>query len=196
MVSPARGLRDDARLPPAMSPLAAGGAARFRRGSLVHKLLEFLPDLEPGARESAARRFLAAQGDLEPDASEALLAETFKVLDDPAFAPLFGPGSRSEAPLAGRSPHLPEGVVVNGRVDRLAITEKEVLIVDFKTDRPPPDSPEGVDSVYLEQMAAYRALLRALYPAKAVRAALLWTDGPRLMAVPDELLDAALDSAR
>jgi ATP-dependent helicase/nuclease subunit A len=44
-------------------------------------------------------------------------------------------------------------------------------------------------------MAAYRALLRTLYPKKAVRTALLWTDGPRLMPLPDKLLDRALKTA-
>ncbi len=87
------------------------------------------------------------------------------------------------------------GVVVNGRVDRLVVGESEVMIVDFKTDRPPPKAAEKVDSVYLEQMAAYRALLRALYPKKRVRAALLWTDGPRLMELPEALLDGALRTA-
>ena len=39
------------------------------------------------------------------------------------------------------------------------------------------------------QMAAYRAVLREIYPDRPVSAALLWTDGPRLMALPGALLD-------
>jgi ATP-dependent helicase/nuclease subunit A len=195
IVSPARGLSPAARTPPALSPIATGGTSRFRRGRLVHRMLEFLPDLDRDRRRDAARRFLSSEGELDEAARETLLAETFAILDDPAFAPLFGPGSRGEVPLVGRSAHLPPGVVVNGRVDRLVITDDEVLIVDYKTDRPPPESPQGVDSLYFEQMAAYRALLRALYPGKRVRAALLWTDGPRLMALPESLLDAVLADA-
>ena len=41
---------------------------------------------------------------------------------------------------------------------------------------------------YLRQMAAYQALLEAIYPARAVRCALLWTEGPRLMALDDAVL--------
>jgi len=194
-VTPAQGFSATARPPAVLSPLAEGGAARFRRGRLVHKLLEFLPDVDRDRREASARRFLDAEGEFDDAAAQALLDEVFGVLDDPAFADLFGPQSRGEAPLAGGSPHLPAGVIVNGRVDRLAITATDVLIVDYKTDRPPPDRAEDVDSVYVEQMAAYRALLRALHPDKVVRAALLWTDGPRLMALPEELLDRALARA-
>jgi ATP-dependent helicase/nuclease subunit A len=193
VVTPARGLSVTARSPAALSPSA--GATRFRRGRLVHRLLEVLPDLAPPQREAAGRRFLEGEGGLDADAITSLLAEIFAVLEHPGFAPLFGPASRGEVPLVGVSPHLPSGVVVNGRVDRLVITEAEVLIVDYKTDRPPPASPDRVDTLYLEQMAAYRALLRALYPRKTVRAALLWTDGPRLMALPEALLDAALARA-
>ena len=38
-------------------------------------------------------------------------------------------------------------------------------------------------------MAAYRALLSDAYPGFSVNCCLLWTDGPRLMALPEGLLD-------
>ena len=45
---------------------------------------------------------------------------------------------------------------------------------------------------YLAQMAAYRALLQVLYPGRTVSCALIWTDGARLMELPDAAMDAAL----
>ena len=42
---------------------------------------------------------------------------------------------------------------------------------------------------YLRQMAAYRTLLRRIYPDRPVRCLLLWTQGPRAMALDDALLD-------
>jgi len=50
-----------------------------------------------------------------------------------------------------------------------------------------------VPAVYLRQMATYKALLQAIYPGREVRAALLWTDGPRLMELDPGRLDACLD---
>jgi len=41
-------------------------------------------------------------------------------------------------------------------------------------------------------MALYRAVLAQIYPGRTVDCALLWTDGPRLMPLPAELLDAQL----
>jgi ATP-dependent helicase/nuclease subunit A len=76
-----------------------------------------------------------------------------------------------------------------GRIDRLAIEPARVLVVDFKTNRPPPADAADVDPVYLAQLAAYRAALRPLFPGRAIACALLWTYAPRLMAIDDALLD-------
>ncbi len=182
--------------PPPLSPLAEGGPDRFRRGALIHKLLQTLPDLEPERWDSSASAFLAAKLDLSNAQRDEIATETLRVLRDPAFAALFGPGSRAEVAISGRAPDLPGDVVVNGQIDRLVITDHEVLIVDYKTNRPPPLEVEDVAPAYLAQMAAYRALLQALNPGKPVRCALLWTDGPRLMELPDEQMDAVLVRAK
>jgi ATP-dependent helicase/nuclease subunit A len=42
------------------------------------------------------------------------------------------------------------------------------------------------------QAAVYAAVLRRLYPDRPVEAALVWTDGPRLMPIPQAMLEAAL----
>ena len=71
--------------------------------------------------------------------------------------------------------------VIAGQVDRLVVGEDEVLVIDYKTNRAPPATPERVPAAYLRQMAAYGALLRQIYPDRRVRCALLWTQGPHLM---------------
>ncbi|MFA5119618.1 double-strand break repair helicase AddA [Zavarzinia sp.] len=171
------------------SPLALGGTARFLRGRLVHRLLELLPEVAAEARAGAAARFLALRGeDLGPDGQAALAAETLAVLADPAFAPVFGPGSRPEVPIAAV---LGEETVL-GQIDRLAVLEDRVLIVDFKTDRPSPADWRAVAPGYLRQLALYRAAVARLYPGRPVEAALLWTETPRLMPIPGAALDACL----
>ena len=122
----------------------------------------------------------------------AILSETLSVLEAPHFAVLFGPGSRAEVPIVGTLMPANGGapIIVSGQVDRLLITEKEVGIIDYKTNRPPPAVPEEVLPTYLRQIAIYRALLQAIYPGRTTRAAILWTDSARLMALPEMLLDA------
>jgi len=80
--------------------------------------------------------------------------------------------------------------VISGQIDRLVMTGDELLIVDFKTNRPPPSRPDDVAPLYLKQMATYRAALRQIFPNLPVRAFLLWTDGPKCMELPDELMAA------
>ena len=67
-----------------------------------------------------------------------------------------------------------------------------VLIADYKTNRPAPRRLEDVARSYVAQLALYRAVLQKLYPGREVRAALVWTDIPDLLAVPNTALEAAL----
>jgi ATP-dependent helicase/nuclease subunit A len=188
-----------ARLP-APSPLSTGGVGgslgRFRRGDLIHRLLERLPELPPADRPDAANRMMSRERDLNDDQRHEMVAAAFAVLDDPVFAPVFGPGSRAEAALTGGAPELPAGVRISGRIDRLVVTPDRVLVVDYKTNRPPPTRIEDADPAYVLQLAVYAAVLSQLYPNRRVEAALVWTDGPRLMEVPEAMMRAALAAAR
>ena len=193
-LAPSRPLPDEAAAEPrAYSPLIADDPRRWQRGLLLHDLLRHLPGLPPAERAAAAHRFLAqpAHGltaeDVQHWADEALA-----VTEAPEHAALFAQGSRAEVPLIGTL-QTPRGTfTVSGQVDRLAVSATEVLIVDYKTNRPPPESAEGVALAYRRQLALYRALLRRIYPGRAVRAFLLWTAAPRLMEIAAETLDKSM----
>ena len=159
-------------------------------------MLEYLPALSPDMRSAAADRYLSRLPDLEEAGRSEMKSAVFGILDAPGMQRLFQPGGRSEAAIVGSAPELPEGLIVNGRVDRLVVTQEEVLIVDFKTDQPAPESPEEVAETYRAQMAAYWAVLRRAYPGRKVQTALCWTDGPRLMFLPEEMLLEALKGAQ
>ncbi|NQE62507.1 double-strand break repair helicase AddA [Caulobacter sp. RHG1] len=185
-------IEDNARVP-APSPLArVAGLGRYRRGEIVHKLLQLLPDLATDRRPEAARRLLAGERDLTDEQRQEMAAAAFGVLDDARFAAVFGPSSRAEVALAGTSAYLPKGLAVSGRVDRLVVDADRVLVVDYKTNRPSPDVIEDADPAYLAQMAVYAAVLREVFPGRTVEAALVWTDGPKLMPVPEKVMEAAL----
>ena len=178
---------------PSPSPLAAsGGLGRFRRGDLIHRLLQLLPDLPPAERRAAAASLMAREHDLTADQRSEMAAAALAVLEDDRFAAVFGPGSRAEAAIAGGAPDLPSGLAVSGRLDRLVIEKDRVLVADFKTNRPSPARIEDADKAYITQMAVYAAVLRAAFPGRKVEAALVWTDGPKLMPVPENMMAAAL----
>src|SRR5690606_11532119 len=147
-------------------------------------------------RAEAARAMLARERDLDEAQREEMIAAAFAVLQDAGFAEVFGPGSRAEVAVAGGAPDLPPGVRISGRLDRLVVTPARVLVLDSKTTRPAPDRAEHADPAYLAQMAAYVAVLRAIYPGREVEAALVWTDGPRLTVLSPELVAACLARLR
>jgi len=172
--------------PPAFSPTGAG---RFRRGLVVHALLARLPEIAPGRRRAVALAFVQASGLKQP---ERLVDETLAVLDDPAFAAAFAPGSQAEAGLLAELPELGIGARVNGRIDRLAVTDESVLILDYKTNRPPPAREADVPAVYLAQMALYRAAAAKVFLGRRIVCGLVFTDGPRLLQLSDVVLDAQM----
>ena len=182
---------------PVLPPFGKDHVRRFQRGRLIHALLEILPDTPYEDRRARASRFI----DTCLDADQAHLKEdiidvTFSVLEAPELAPVFGPGGRPEAPVVGRGPNIPKGVIINGRVDRLRVTEDEVWVIDYKTDRPPPKRAEDVAMPYLAQLGAYKDVLSVTYPDKCVKCALLWTDGPHFMVLDESAMLAALVKAK
>jgi ATP-dependent helicase/nuclease subunit A len=170
------------------SPLARveDGVDRFKRGSLVHALLQHLPSLPDAARHGAALRFLRRPGnELPADAPMAIADEVMAILRHPALTPLFGPGSRAEVPLTG----VVGDVVVGGLVDRIVVLPDRLLLADYKTNRRTPGSAEATPVTYLRQMASYRAVLRSIFPDRPVDCALIWTREGRVTVLPPALLD-------
>jgi ATP-dependent helicase/nuclease subunit A len=76
------------------------------------------------------------------------------------------------------------------------VAPSEILVIDYKTDRPAPPSVESVGEAYIAQMAAYREVLSRRWPDRPVRCLLVWTDGPKPMEIPAEMLDSALNRLR
>ena len=184
------------RLTPVSAPFGAHREAQMKRGRLIHSLLQYLPELPRDLREAAGREFLKRDVELDDAQRAEMLGAAMGVLSDPAMAEVFAPGGRAEAAVIGTAGELPKGTVINGRVDRLVVTPDRVLVIDFKTDQPAPDTVSGVADTYLAQMGAYWAVLRQAYKGREVVAALCWTDGPKLMVMPEDNLLAALKRAQ
>ena len=162
---------------PAPAPTAQSRAAA-RRGTLIHQLLERLADVDADERRNRALGWLErSAGVTESAQREEIADQVCSVLSDSRFAALFGPGSLAEAPLAAT---LADGRVIAGTADRLLIEEGRVSVLDFKTGRVP-ESESQVPAAHRAQMQAYAEALRVIFPEREVRAALLYTSGPKLI---------------
>jgi ATP-dependent helicase/nuclease subunit A len=177
-LSPSAIAADDVSAPP-QGPAAKAAA---RRGTALHALFERLPDLPEDRRRPVGEAWCRAS---VPELDAAALVETvLGILADPAFAAVFAPGALVEAPIAA----VVGSLVIAGTVDRLLVSDAGVTIIDFKTGRRVPASAEAVEPYYLRQMAAYVAALEQVFPGRPVTAALLYTEAPRLITLPDALI--------
>jgi ATP-dependent helicase/nuclease subunit A len=165
----------------------------IQRGLAMHRMLQMLPGLPVAERRNAGLRYLgrAGAGWSESERQQSY-ASVEAILDDERFAPLFAEGSRAEVGVMGTLRVKGRPRAVSGKIDRLAVTPDEVMIVDYKTNRPAPSGIEEIPAAYILQMALYRALLQPLYPGRGVTAALLFAEVPRLISVPAGAMGAAL----
>src|SRR3954468_4722444 len=171
-------------------------ALALQRGTLVHRLLQSLPDIATERRREAALGFMARNAADWAEADRTALADkVLALIAEPRFARVFPAGSRAEVAIVGRLErpgHAP--ALVSGQIDRLVVRPDEVLIVDFKTNQAAPKSAAAAPAAYVRQLALYRAVLSRLYPQKPVRAVLLWTEALEYMEISAPALDAALAS--
>ncbi|MDH2383046.1 double-strand break repair helicase AddA [Bradyrhizobium sp. CER78] len=180
-------------------PIRSGESVQLRararqRGTLVHRLLQSLPDVALERRLGAALGYLSRNADGWSEEERAALARQVVALTvDLRFAPVFAPGSRAEVSIVGRleRPGQPK-TLVSGQIDRLVVTPNEVLIVDFKTNHAPPKTAAEAPRGYIRQLALYRAVLAKLYPQRIIHAALLWTETAEMMEISASALDAGL----
>lgn len=185
-LNPSRPDNDD---PPIRSPLGDDDGARFKRGLLIHRLLQTLPNTPPEQWDETTRRYLAlATHELSEEQQFEIHRETLAVLESEQLSILFGPESRAEVPLVGTVGSGAQTGIISAQIDRLVMTDSRIIIVDYKTNRPPPENESDVAPQYLRQMALYKTALKGIYPALPVEAVLLWTDAPRAMWLSDEVL--------
>ncbi|HUG45428.1 MAG TPA: 3'-5' exonuclease, partial [Sphingomicrobium sp.] len=167
-LAPSALAQDREKAPPPSPELRAAA----ERGIMIHSLLERLPAVEPERREEAALAWLEQSAGIGQAAARAEIARTVcDLISDRRFAPLFGPGSLAEAPIAAT---LPDGRVIAGTVDRLLIEKDRVLVVDYKTGRSP-EREEEIPASHRLQMQAYADALQVIFPERTVEAALLYT---------------------
>lgn len=185
-------LIDENYEPPAISPISGNKISRFLRGTLIHELLETLPQIEKSRQLEQAQKRLARENQIDDELKADIINEALKIINNAQFGDLFSQDSRAEVAIMGKSKLLPNDMIINGMIDRMIIKQDEILVLDYKTNRPPPKNITDAAPQYINQMACYWALLQETYPKHQIKCALLWTDVPDLMEIPQDLMKEAL----
>ena len=184
------------RLDKPQSPSQLGGAhaltgegddeaAALERGNQIHLLLEQLPKTPETDRAQRAKQLL------ETENWQEIFDEVKQVLVAPELHAIFADDVLVEVPITAAIDEL-SGARILGRIDRLVISDTEVLAIDYKSNRQIPDEPSETPETILRQMGAYRAALMQIYPDQQVKTAIVWTHRAELMELPDKLTSAAL----
>ncbi len=173
------------------------GEAALRRGTAIHLLLERLPDLPRAEWDMRGTALLSAASDLHGLDPGPLLAEARAVLEDSALAHVFAAGTLAEVPFA--LPATAERPAIFGTMDRVIVAPDRITVVDYKSNAILPARPQETPEGILRQMAAYRMAAQAIWPDRRAVVQILWTAGPRLMDLPQDLvtdLGPAIDPIR
>lgn len=166
-------------------------------GTLVHELLEYLPNIPQEKWHETAKSYLDKPvWKISKDEKQQIHKAVLNVLEDPDFGFLFGPGSRAEVNIAGFVKKDGETQKISGQIDRLVVKDNTVWIVDYKNGRKIPKDETEISQNYLLQLGAYRQALKQIYPDKRIRCALLWTRTAKLQPVPAVLLDKTCRQAK
>lgn len=163
------------------------------RGRFVHLLLQWLPVVDTSRRGDLARRLaLRHAGGIPQDDHESLIAHTLAVIGSEGLAGLFGPDALAEVEIGGEivTGHGPRRVA--GRIDRMLVSDHEIIVADFKTARRPPADRGSIPAATLAQVAAYRSLLAELYPGRIIRVLVIYTAGPTVFEPTQAQLAGAL----
>ena len=176
-LAPSGGNEDRTPYPPPVP----GEVDAARRGVLLHSLFERLPGVDSEKRLAAADRWLERSAGIDSVALRASYAATVcDIIEHSDFEDIFGDNSLAEAPIAAV---LEDGQVVAGTVDRLLVTETLVRVIDYKTGMNVPANEAAIPAAHRRQMLAYTAALKAIFPGRTVEAALLYTSGPKMIAL-------------
>ena len=153
------------------SPLEYEKIDKYKKGKIVHTLLQFLPDLPPNKREKTAKKYLEQRVlSLDKKARDDLLRKTLEVINHPDLSFAFDQTAIAEAPIYGTV----KNIGVTAQIDRLLVKEDRVIIIDYKSNVEIPQNPLRVPKMYLiifvESLQTYFAARPHLPPQVEIKA--------------------------
>ncbi|MEZ5542720.1 MAG: UvrD-helicase domain-containing protein [Pseudomonadota bacterium] len=147
------------------------------RGIALHLMLEYLTRTPAGTANDA---LVDIANRLQRDPDDAQLQawwhEARTIVTLPAFALLFDPQRVTQAWNEVPVQYLEGEHLVHGVIDRLVISDGEVLVIDYKSHRhASPASIPQLAAEYRPQLSCYAEAARRLWPGRRLRAGLLFT---------------------
>ncbi|RDJ09836.1 double-strand break repair helicase AddA [Rhizobium grahamii] len=165
----------------------------LQKGRLLHRMLQTLPDLPRGEQADAAARYVERAARFWPESERRRLVDSvLKLLGDPDLKAVFSTHAQAEVAVMGTLTIAGLDHAVSGRVDRMAVFEDRVVVLDYKTNRVPPQTAETIPFSHKAQLAIYREILAPLYPGKRIDCVLVYTENGSVHTLTPDALASAL----
>lgn len=165
----------------------------LEKGRLIHRMLQMLPDIPAAERASAAERYVGRTARHWPQSErDRLVDSVLKLLTEQSLQPVFSAHAQPEVSIMGTLTLEDKQYAVSGRIDRLAVLDDRIVILDYKTNRVPPQTEEAVPYAHKAQLAIYREILAPLYPGKPVECVLVYTENAAVHRLSERTLELAL----
>jgi ATP-dependent helicase/nuclease subunit A len=110
----------------------------------------------------------------------------------PEMEAVFSAHGQAEVSIMGTLAIGQHTFAVSGRIDRLAVLDDHVVILDYKTNRLPPKSAAQIPFAHRAQLAIYREILAPLYPGKRIDCVLVYTEDASIHTLAESTLASAL----
>lgn len=159
------------------SPLEDNGKF-YKRGTAIHRLLQYITTIKAKNRQSVSFEFLKKQlPEFSIPEINKIVFEVTKLCN--TYNEIFVQDSMAEVPIIGEV----DGKIISAKIDRLVVSSDKVVIVDYKTNRPSAKTIEDVPPQYINQLNCYKQLLEKIYTNKQVETYLLWTNTCNMMKI-------------
>lgn len=151
-----------------------------QRGIVIHKLLETRSPPLPNEHIDA---YSFANSSFSPETLATLKQHVEKLINDPELVRLFNPAhylkAYKEVPINYRNE---QGLIVQGIIDRLLVTNDAIHIIDFKTQQFLDDESKQAQS-FAKQLAHYEQAVKLIWPNQKILKSILFTESKKLIAV-------------
>ncbi|MGV2432820.1 MAG UNVERIFIED_CONTAM: PD-(D/E)XK nuclease family protein [Rickettsiaceae bacterium] len=85
----------------------------------------------------------------------------------------------TEMPIGYRQ----DNIVYFSRIDLVAISEQELVIIDYKSEKNPPQLLKDVNPKYIMQIESYAKAMRKIKPYHKISAKILWLENLHMMEI-------------
>ncbi|AHA27507.1 double-strand break repair helicase AddA [Candidatus Liberibacter americanus] len=165
----------------------------IKRGLIIHNLLQVIFGLPIEDRKQYIVSYLKKNAHLlEKKEYDNLVLSVTSLLENPIISKDISDTSYSEVSVAGKLSLNKKDILVSGRIDLISVSNKHVIIFEYKTHNYIPKEIEDIPLSHIAQLSIYKELLKLSYTDKSFICVLIYVSKPKTFIITQHQLDQAI----